>query len=309
MRKAARWVGRNKLLTDALRVPAHRSLLPWALLVRIPIQREFHVRVPGGGGYQYVSVEHDRLGRRLFWVDFPQHEPETLPLFARIASRCNRIVDVGANTGVFTLTACSVNSRVQVTAIEAVGQVAERLTKNIEVNHWGDRCRVVLAAASDSEGSASFAVARRELPDTSRLASVGHEASVDLIDVPTVTVDNLITDGPPVDLVKIDVEGAEDKVLGGMTRMLQEDRPLILTEALTFQSDHLGRVTHILRQHGYRFWRLSKAGIVEQPQISPDPTRAERNYLCAPHERVATLRETIGLRAHNTSIHQIVPGR
>ncbi len=45
------WAGANSL-TDALRVPAHVGLLPWALLVRIPIQREFHVKVPGGNGYQ-----------------------------------------------------------------------------------------------------------------------------------------------------------------------------------------------------------------------------------------------------------------
>ena len=294
VRKTARRVGRNTLLTSALRVPAQMKLLPWALLVRIPIQREFHVKVPGGSGYQYVSVEHDRLGRRIFWIGFPQYEPETLPLFARVASRSDCIVDVGANTGIYSLTALSVNPNAQVTAIEAVGCVAERLSANLNANGWDHRCRIVAAAASDSVGSVSFAVQRRELPDTSRLASISSGSRVDLVEVPMVTVDELMPPYPPVDLVKLDVEGAEDKVLGGMTRIIREDRPVIFTEALTFESDHLERVTCILSKAGYRFWRISNAGALEQPRILADPTRVERNYLCVPDERVKALRNTVG---------------
>ncbi len=71
-----------------------------------------------------------------------------------------------------------------------------------------------------------------------------------MVEVPTITVDELMSGGPPVSLVKIDVEGAEDKVLAGMTRILAEDRPIIFTEALTFESDHLPRVTRILLRRG-----------------------------------------------------------
>jgi FkbM family methyltransferase len=265
-------------------------LLPRALLVSKPIQRKFVVAVPGGKGYRYISSEPDRTGRLVFWLRFPQYEPETLPLFARIASQCTTFLDVGANTGIYTLTACSVNPRVRVTAIEAVPSVANRLRMNIDANGWHDRCRIVSAAASDADGLIELAVPRRELPTTSRLASLSSAPDMDTTSVPAITIDRVMSGHPAVDLVKIDVEGAEDKVLAGMTSALEHDRPIIFTEALTFESDHLPRVTQLLSAADYRFWRLSRDGVREQPEIVADPTRVERNYLCVPREKVDDVR-------------------
>lgn len=296
LRRLAARAGRSKLL-GAFRIPAQHGLLPWSMLARIPLSQDFHVQVPGGDGYRYLCVEHDRLGRRLYWMGFPQHEPETLPIFALVASRSDQIVDVGANTGVYSLTACSVNPEAHVTAIEAVSPVANRLIVNGAANGWSNRLRVVVAAASDSVGSAAFATPRQELPRTARLASVccGTDEDVDVAEVAMVTVDEVMNGRPPVDLVKIDVEGAEDQVLAGMTRILREDRPVIFTEALAFESEHIGRVSTILSAAGYRFWRISRAGVYEQPCITPDPTRVERNYLCVPADRVTAVQDIIGM--------------
>ena len=102
--------------------------------------------------------------------------------------------------------------------------------------------------------------------------------------VPVTTIDAMRDRIGPIDLVKLDVEGFEDKALEGMSSVLADCQPAILLEALG-EGDN-NKVQAVLTAHGYRFFHLRKDRPVEMPAITPDITLRFRNYLCLPESRL-----------------------
>jgi hypothetical protein len=78
------------------------------------------------------------------------------------------------------------------------------------------------------------------------------------------------------DFLKIDVEGFEDAVLAGASRVLSQFRPRIVLEANP--GDPSDRMTKILSTHGYEFWLITDSGLERRSEIVP--VEAYRNWLC-----------------------------
>jgi FkbM family methyltransferase len=81
--------------------------------------------------------------------------------------------------------------------------------------------------------------------------------------VPATTLDVELTAGPAPDLVKIDVEGAEEEVLNGAKHLLQEVRPTILCEVHVTRFGRPGRleaIRHQLVSAGYEVTQLPDHG-------------------------------------------------
>lgn len=140
-------------------------------------------------------------------------------------------VDVGANIGLITIAlARQVGPHGSVLALEPVPANLEFLTWNIETNWLMDIVTVTAKAASDTDGNTSMAVSA----DWNSLGSItqksldiatGHAAEHQShIDVETVRLDTLLANEPRVDLVKINVEGAEPLVLEGMKGLFENGR-------------------------------------------------------------------------------------
>lgn len=95
-----------------------------------------------------------------------------------------------------------------------------------------------------------------------------------------------------MDLVKIDVEGFEDKVIEGMHATLARDRPVIVCEC---NPDGPYRaVEQLMRLHDYGFVHLRAPAPVIMQSIAPDPSERDRNYLLIPTEREGELLAQIG---------------
>ena len=75
--------------------------------------------------------------------------------------------------------------------------------------------------------------------------------------VPTVSLDGF--EGPPPDLIKIDVEGAEARVLRGCRRILSDFRPVLFLAL--HGDDQRTQCARILRDCGYKLCTLDGAGI------------------------------------------------
>jgi FkbM family methyltransferase len=125
--------------------------------------------------------------------------------------------DLGANVGFFTLVgAKAVGDVGRVYAFEPDADNAAALRKNVALNSL-DRVEVIEAAVSDFDGEASLVGEGIK----ARLEEGGR-------DVRVVKLDSL--DILPPDMVKIDVEQAEEQVIAGMRRLIDAHRPTILCE-------------------------------------------------------------------------------
>ncbi len=140
-------------------------------------------------------------------------------------------VDVGANIGYFTLVASRIVGRQgRVFSFEPVPPTAERLKVNVGLNDVdnvaiceyavSDRAETVKIGKSDRMGSGM---------STMRVNGTMNEAW----EVPAVRLDEFLSRDRPIRLVKIDVEGAELRVLKGFAAHLESGRvPYVLCEVM-----------------------------------------------------------------------------
>ena len=134
-------------------------------------------------------------------------------------------VDVGANVGDWTAAVLERVPNAQGALIEPGAAAVARLH-----DRFADRVRIIAAAAGDAEGELRFYEQANAGEHSSLLPGVvsgGVERRV-----PIVTVDSL--DLERIDLLKIDVEGFDARVLRGATRMLSEHR----IGAVQFEYNH-----------------------------------------------------------------------
>ncbi|SFC22737.1 FkbM family methyltransferase [Streptomyces aidingensis] len=167
------------------------------------------------------------------WNGEFRYEPGTLATWAGLAAGSRTVVDVGAHVGYFSLIAALAAPEATVHSFEPVDYIHARLAVNQRANNIQNLVRHQ-AGVSDREGRAEITVRF-----SANLLSTG--ASLDrLTDTPgsrsvqpirLVTLDGMFPEGP-VDLIKIDVEGHEPRVIAGARELIRRDRPVILMEAL-----------------------------------------------------------------------------
>jgi FkbM family methyltransferase len=134
-------------------------------------------------------------------------------------------LDIGANCGIYSLLACALNPRTTVTAWEPVPLLRERLGINVGLNGFSSRVDIRAAAVGATPHTATFHL--HEDYTMGSLVERPHHRGA--LEVQVERVDDIVTQA--VDLVKIDVEGAEPEGFAGMQRILAQDRPAIIFEA------------------------------------------------------------------------------
>jgi FkbM family methyltransferase len=146
------------------------------------------------------------------------------------------VADVGANLGLHALTmAHAVGPGGRVVCVEPVPHIASALKRTLRLNGFGDRCEVICAAATDSAGEAILHCSSHS--PMSSLFPISEESAS--IKVPTIALDDRFAKDQRVDLVKIDVEGAEPLVYRGMSRILRENPEIELI--LEWSASHFAR--------------------------------------------------------------------
>lgn len=235
---------------NGVRLLARLGWLPLSAIGGIPVREAGIVTMSGGASFRY-NFDHlnDPVGEYIYWRGFGAYEPSVMSRYLELAATAGCILDIGANTGLFSLAACAVNASVRVIAWEPVPSIEQRLRANVAINGFDDRVDCHCAALGGKAGTARL----RILSDCSTSASlaevnfgVGREAT--FLDVPVETGD-AVAGSRHVDLIKIDVETAETIVLSGMTGILRASRPVVIAECLPAASE---RTRGFLTAAGYR---------------------------------------------------------
>jgi FkbM family methyltransferase len=159
------------------------------------------------------------------WNEFA--EPAALLEWVRPA---DRILEVGCNLGFFTvLLGKMLAGSGRVLAVDANSYNIMVCQAQIELNRLGGVCTARHMALSDRPGTLTI-----ETTSNSQVIAADAPGGTR---VPASTVDELDRELGPFDLLKVDVEGFEAKVLTGAEEMLKR-RPRL---ALEIHDDQLGR--------------------------------------------------------------------
>jgi FkbM family methyltransferase len=179
-----------------------------------------------GGGTLYVR-DDDAVGVEMRRQR--SYEPHVTSAVLRTLRRGSVFVDVGASTGYFTVVAArAVGPEGKVVACEPGPQNQSVLLLNTVVNGLGN-VRLVPCAVSD--GSAVLVYHRLGGGNGAIAAFDGTPEGMGTGDlVQARRLDDILAGEARVDLVKIDVEGAEGRVLAGAGETLRRHAPTLLFE-------------------------------------------------------------------------------
>ena len=152
-------------------------------------------------------------------------EPGTRRILSKLLVAGATFVDVGAHIGLLTLAgARAVGASGKVLAIEPVPLCFELLQRALTINGLAERVEGKCQAVGAHPARSKFFV--RDVLGHSSLSRGEFAADGDEIEVSVAPLDELVRPSERVDLVKIDVEGAELSVLEGMTRVITENPEL-----------------------------------------------------------------------------------
>lgn len=158
------------------------------------------------------------------YVLFSGWEELTTRMFKKIVKEGDVVVDLGANIGYFTLLAARlVGKKGKVYAFEPEPINYSLLLKNISLNGY-DNVVAMQKAVSNTTGKIAFYLSSM---DTGAHTMYQSHETREFIEVESVTLDEFFKDKiHPIDVIKMDIEGAEIAALSGMERTIRENKNL-----------------------------------------------------------------------------------
>jgi FkbM family methyltransferase len=255
------------------RVPRGR----YGLLASVaPSRGRFTARLADDlGGARFDCDLADALSREVCFTGL--YEPPVTRVFQRHVPGGGTVVDAGANWGYFSLIAAALcGPQGRVVALEPDARQFEALSRNVALNGFA-HVTAVRAAAAASAGSLTLigyedAAANRGVSRVT--APRDDESAAGRFQVPAVTIDATTSRYAAVDLVKIDVEGAEDLVLQGMQDGLAARRyRAVLLELhpglLQARGVDPASCVRVLIENGYRGWTIDASPAAYRRAIDP----------------------------------------
>lgn len=210
-----------------------------------------------------LSMNDDALALQYFWTGGGQTEPRSFAAWSALARNAAFVIDAGAYTGFYSLVAASLGSA-RIVAYEPVSFIYARLATNCMINGFS-KIKFENAALSDFDGTMDIGMnfGPRLFSSGSTLMKNGEPTRVLRQPSKVTTIDRMHT-GDPVDLLKIDVEGAETSLLRGGREVLGRHKPVVLLE--TRASTH-HESANILHELGYELAHIESSSGAD-------------NYLC-----------------------------
>lgn len=179
--------------------------------------------------------------------------------FVEIASQGGHFIDVGANYGYYSLLWAGARNGNSVLAIEAVPTNAKKLEENVALNEFGKWISVLALALGKKKEQMFFDLVEESQTTWGGLSiskATGYEVEV-------VTLDSVCDPQKTINLLKIDVEGAEFWVLQGAVNLLKmrKIKNIFFEENLERQEKLMinpGAAKRLLEGYGYTVVQLNE---------------------------------------------------
>jgi FkbM family methyltransferase len=268
------------------------------IFAKTPIGRLYPVKVVGAGVMRAARKGKVELDGHTFFLDKSdsnrmsirdKYEPLQTYVIKKLIEPKSHVIDLGANIGYYTmLMARCVGAQGKVYAFEPDPGNLALLKKNIAANGYKN-VQVETAAVSNENGRVKLH--KEKWNDaTPSLWKSGHTTS--FIEVDSIRLDQFFDQNEiAIQLIKMDIEGAEAKALDGMERVIKRSPGLVIvTEFLPSVMQSLGTVPlnflTRLERHGFKLFNIDEEkGFLEPVTAQGFHERYAgvwTNLLCAP---------------------------
>jgi FkbM family methyltransferase len=207
---------------------------------------------------------------------FGVYESDTLSAILSHLSSAGVFVDVGANIGALALPVAAQRPDARIVCIEADPEIVPLLQWNI-MNNGRSNVTVVKCVAGPAKGEKSFYPAPAE---KFGMGSLGPQFGATPVILQQCALDEVLDELAVgnVDVVKLDIEGAEFGALHGLGRRLRSNKPPIIILEFTdwaetrIDGQAAGDAQQFLLRLRYRLFRLSYRGMPGVPITRPVTT-------------------------------------
>ena len=244
-------------------------------------------------GLVFRAVPNDQISRVLYVSD--SYEPNTLCMLRKFLRPGGIFLDVGANAGVFSLMAARcVGAGGHVYSFEPSQREHGRLCDAIQLNHLEGIITPVRAAVGEHAGHVTLRVAQEPYSGHNTLGSRfsydGVETSrLEPIEMTTLDEFDRRHELTRVDLIKLDIEGAESAALAGGLSVLRRHRPVLVIEvfsrALESNGASVAEIQAHLRNADYRAFAIDD-NTAELTPLADLTAIDEQNIVAVPAEQV-----------------------
>jgi FkbM family methyltransferase len=255
------------------KLSAARRYLSWQLATRI-LPGEYILPFANGARLVVRRSLTGATGN----VYFGLHEFEEMAFVCHFLRPGDLFVDIGANVGTYTVLGAAVGGA-DAYAYEPVPATLKHLEANVAVNGLGERVKIRRVALG---GSAGVIRVTQDEGATNHVAAASDSTEA-TTEVPVVRLDDDLGGRVPT-LIKMDVEGFEEEVLGGASRVLADRNLRAIIVEINGQGQRYGSSDEAVRQHlrAAGFERMSydafdRALVAARPLA--DPRRVSDNEL------------------------------
>jgi FkbM family methyltransferase len=236
-------------------------------------------------GFDMLALTNEDVGRQI-WL-FGSFEPDETRYFKEFIEPDDICLDVGGNVGYFSMLFARCAYKGHVHTFEPIPLNAALITVNKEINMFNN-ITINNVAVGNEHGNVNFSISTDSA--YSSIRATGRFLEERSISVPLITLDSYIADKKieRVDVIKIDVEGAEDLVLIGAANLLKDTlrRPrIVLLELFDENLKPFGTgvkmIVDRMIEFGYRPFVLQSGGRTLS-DYSPEMANKFYNIIFAP---------------------------
>lgn len=182
------------------------------------------------------------IENEIFWNGIANTwEPLSLKIWSRIVKKKKIVFDIGANTGIYSILSKVFNPKVKVYAFEPNIEFLKAIKKSNEKNKFD--INIIDKAVSNKKSILNF--------DGYQIKEKDNNKSFQK--VKSIRLDSFISDNKikQLDLIKLDVELHEDKVISGMGNYLKKYKPDFLVEVLN--NEMAKKLNKLFKNLKYKF--------------------------------------------------------
>jgi FkbM family methyltransferase len=205
----------------------------------------------------------DDVQRHIYF--FGAYEPIEAQLFTFLLKPGMVVVDAGAHVGQYSLIAAkSVGPDGEVHAFEPVPATFARLEAHVTANGFASTVRLNRTALWRGNDELTVSLPLGEPKNSGAYTAAPLLSAIDRVSAPGVALDDYVERRGlrRLDVVKMDIEGAELFALEGATRSIARWHPVLLMEINEVACRRMGyepaRLWEHLAPYGYRMWALGQ---------------------------------------------------